>query len=311
MNDLLDVVIVTYNSGDVLPGLLDSLAEALVGMEGAQVIVADNASADDSASIARQHRIGATVIEVGYNSGYSAGINAAVANCGRHAPMLLLNADIRLSADCVRQLLSELKRTGAGVVAPKVLHEDGSLNHTLRREPSLLTAWSEALLGGNIAGRIGLGEMVRDDRAYANSHSIDLASGAILMISADARRAVGRWDERYFLYSEEVDYQRRVREAGFAIHFAEGAVCVHLGGESNVNPRLFTILTANRVRYFRQYHGPAATLGLRLAIATWAMIRAPFGPTYRAALRACWMKPGDLARLIPSPRAAAALLNQA
>ncbi|RYE55092.1 MAG: glycosyltransferase, partial [Hyphomicrobiales bacterium] len=73
----LDVVIVTFNSAAVLGGLLDTLWIALADLPNARVIVADNDSRDDSAGIARDHAIGASVVSVGYNAGYSAGINAA------------------------------------------------------------------------------------------------------------------------------------------------------------------------------------------------------------------------------------------
>jgi GT2 family glycosyltransferase len=306
----LDVVIVTFNSAAVLGGLLDTLWIALADLPNARVIVADNDSRDDSAGIARDHAIGASVVSVGYNAGYSAGINAAVAAFGRSGPLLLLNADIRLRPDCISRMLAELARPEVGVVVPKTLHDDGTLSYSIRREPSLLTAWSEALVGGGLAGRLGLGEISRRAEDYAQNRAIIAASGAIMLVSSSARAGVGPWDERYFLYSEEVDYQRRARDAGFEIRLAANAVCTHVGGESNSNATLFALLTANRMRYFRRYHGSFATLLFRLAVTTGAGLRFMFGPTHRAAFKAAWMTTAEVARLVPSPRAAAALLKE-
>jgi N-acetylglucosaminyl-diphospho-decaprenol L-rhamnosyltransferase len=306
----LDVVIVTFNSGDVLTGLLDSLQVALDGVTNARVIIADNDSHDDSVAIATRHPIGAHIVEVGYNAGYAAGINAATASHGRDCALLLLNADIRLQPDCVTNMLAELDGHDVGVVVPRTLHEDGTLSFSIRREPSLLTAWSDALLGGTLSGKFGLGEISYSPADYHRKHDIVAASGAILLVSRAARLAVGGWDERYFLYSEEIDYQRRVRDAGFAIRFVASAVCTHIGGESNVNPRLFALLTANRLRYFRRYHGRLETLLFRLALTVGAGLRLALGPAHRAALKATWISNAGLARLVPSARAAAALMKE-
>jgi N-acetylglucosaminyl-diphospho-decaprenol L-rhamnosyltransferase len=306
----LDIVIVTFNSAEVLGGLLDSLATALEHVPNAQVFVADNDSKDASLRIASGHPVVTSVLEVGYNAGYSAGINAAVHKFGRGGALLLLNADIRLEPDCIEKMLAELDDPRAGIVVPRMLHEDGTLSHSIRREPSLVTAWSEAVIGGNLAGSLGVGEVLRKPEDYTQSRNIEAATGAILLVSAAARKAVGDWDERYFLYSEEVDYQRRVRQAGFDIRYAPDALCTHIGGESNENPTLFSLLTANRVRYYRRYHSAGETLLFRLAVTVGAGLRYVLGPTHRAELRAAWMPTTELARLIPSQRAALALLKE-
>lgn len=293
---MLDVVVVTYNSAAVLKDLLDSLQVALAPISSVRVIVADNASSDSSAAIARHHPIGAFVVPVGYNAGYSAGINIAVSRFGRNCALLLLNADIRLHPDCITAMLAALQGPRVGVVVPRTLHDDGTLSHSIRREPSLLTAWSEALLGGRLAGLLGLGEIVMDKTAYETNQDIALASGAILMVSAAARERIGDWDERYFLYSEEVDYQRRAREAGFTIRLVTDAVCAHIGGESNSDPGLFSLLTTNRARYYRRYHGPVATAFFRLAILVGEGIRFALGPTHRAAFIAALTQGEERAR---------------
>lgn len=309
LEDQLDVLIVTYNSAEVLSGLLDTLAVALNQLPGARVIVADNASSDASVEIARCHPIAALTVSVGYNAGYSAGINAGLAEFGRCGPLLLLNADIRLRPDCITRLLAELSRPDVGMAVPKTFHEDGTLSYSVRREPSLLTAWSETLLGGKTAGLLGLGEINCRAKDYASNRSVIAASGAIMMVSGEARATVGLWDERYFLYSEELDYQRKVRRAGFEIRFAANALCTHVGGESNSNAKLFALLTANRLRYYRRYHGKLASFLFRVAVATGAGLRFMLGPTHRAAFKAAWMTTAEVARLVPSKRAAAALLR--
>lgn len=283
---LIAAVIVTYNSAAVLPGLLDSLAVGFEGVARHRTIVVDNDSRDDSADLALAHPIGAKVIRMGRNAGYAAAINAAAAELGPDADLLILNPDIRLLPACVRRLRECLSDPSVGVVAPRILDEYGSVANSLRREPSLLTAWSDALLGTRLASRIGAGEIVGDPALYRDGGNVDWATGAILAIPAATRREVGEWDETFFLYSEEVDYIQRVRAAGLSILYAPQAQAVHIGGEYHDNVFLSALMTSNRIRYFRRHHGPVATALFRLSIIVGETMRAALGPGHRAALRA-------------------------
>ncbi|MBP1887291.1 glycosyltransferase family 2 protein [Sinorhizobium mexicanum] len=282
----LAVVIVTYNSASVLPGLLDSLPAGLEGIANYQVIVVDNASRDGSADLAIAHPIGAKIIRMGRNAGYAAGINAATATVAPCADLLVLNPDVRLRPGAARQLVDRLAEASVGVVAPQILGEDGKICRSLRREPSAITAWSDALIGTKLAARIGLGEIVADPLLYQQGGRIEWATGAILAISARARRIVGDWDESFFLYSEEVDYMERVRRSALSVVYDTNARAVHIGGAYHCSPHLSALMTANRVRYYRRHHGPIATILFRLAIIVGESMRVVLGPGHRAALRA-------------------------
>ena len=279
-------MIVTYNSADVLPGLLDSLPDGLEGIEDYEIIVVDNDSSDNSVELALAHPTGPRVIRMGRNAGYAAGINAATATISPSADVLVLNPDIRLFPGAARCMRERLAETSVGVVVPQILGEDGKTYHSLRREPSVVTAWSDAVLGFTLARRIGLGEIVDDGEIYRRGGTVEWATGAILLVGAATRQAVGDWDESFFLYSEEVDYLRRVRRCGYCVAYEAQARAVHIGGESGVNPRLSALLTANRIKYFRRYNGRAASFAFRLGVVVGEALRAGFGPAHRAALRA-------------------------
>ncbi|MCA1406698.1 glycosyltransferase family 2 protein [Ensifer sp. IC3342] len=282
----LAVVIVTYNSASVLPGLLDSLPAGLEGIANYQVIVVDNASRDGSADLALAHPIGARVIRMGRNAGYAAGINAATATVAPYADLLVLNPDVRLHPGAARHLVDRLTEASVGVVVPQILGEDGKVCRSLRREPSAITAWSDALIGTKLAALIGIGEIVADPILYAQGGRIEWATGAVLAISARARLIVGDWDESFFLYSEEVDYMERVRRSALSVVYDTNARAVHIGGAYQRNPYLSALMTSNRVRYYRRHHGPIATMLFRLAIIVGESMRVVLGPGHRAALRA-------------------------
>jgi len=129
--------------------------------------------------------------------------------------------------------------------------------------------------------------MIGDPAIYGRGGLIEWATGAILAVAARARGAVGDWDESFFLYMEEVDYLRRVRECGLSVAYVPQAQAVHIGGEYSENPRLSALLAANRIRYHRRYHGPLSTAVFRLSIILGEGMRAVRGsPGHRAAVRA-------------------------
>lgn len=282
--DGLAVIIVTYNSAEALPALLDSLTDGLRGIERFQIIVADNNSQDGSADLAAAHPIRARVIRMGWNAGYAAAINAAAATVRQEVSLLVLNPDLRLYPDAAKPLFEHLASPGVGVVVPINYKEDGSVDPTLRREPSVLSAWAEAVLGGTLAARIGWGEVVDLSPIYDRCGAAEWATGSALLISAQARKLVGEWDESFFLYSEEVDYQRRVREAGLSIVFEPRAKVMHASGGSGSSPRLFALMTANRIRYYHRHHGRLKSAIFASGIAFGQMLRCWRGSTHRAGL---------------------------
>ena len=278
----LSVITVTYNSAQVLPGFLDSLAAGLEGIEVFEVVVVDNLSVDNSVDIAFAHPIRPRVIRMGRNAGYAAGINAAAATVRKDANLLILNPDVRLLPGAARMLVERLADPSVGVAVPKILAEDGTIAWSLRREPSIVTAWTDAILGGALAGRIGTGEIVSDPARYDKDELIEWAEGSVLAVAARARRLVGDWDKSFFLYSEETDYMRRVRAAGQSIAYVSQAQAVHIGGDYQ-NPCLSALLARNRIRYYRRHHGPLSTAIFRLSIIVGEGIRAGGGPAHRAA----------------------------
>ncbi|WP_028745657.1 glycosyltransferase family 2 protein [Rhizobium mesoamericanum] len=282
----LAVITVTYNSADVLPNLLSSLEEGLVGVSRFEVIVVDNNSRDDSVAIAKAHPIGARVIPTGRNGGYSAGINAGAAIVPTDWNILILNPDLQLIPGAAVTMSNRLRDPKVGVVVPQILNPDGSLSLSLRREPSLMTAWSEALLGGLISSRLGTGEIIGDLKRYESPTQVDWATGAILMVSAHARQVVGDWDERFFLYSEEVDYMRRVRMQGLAVAYEPQAKAMHIGGDTKASPFLFAVQTTSRLRDFNARSGPVRRMLFRAGVATGEAIRSFRDQSHRAALKA-------------------------
>ncbi|MDP8931591.1 MAG: glycosyltransferase family 2 protein, partial [Actinomycetota bacterium] len=189
------LVVVTYNSAQLLRAFFDALASALADVDSYEVVVADNASWDETLELVSELAPAATVVRLGRNAGYAAGINAAVARAVKGArAVLVCNPDVRLHPGSVRRLLDALASPAGtapeavspevGIVVPRLVEADGTLALSLRREPKVLRALGEALLGGRRAGRFAaLGEVVCDPRCYQRPGSADWASGAVMLVS--------------------------------------------------------------------------------------------------------------------------------
>jgi N-acetylglucosaminyl-diphospho-decaprenol L-rhamnosyltransferase len=284
------VVIVTYNSAGVLGGCLDSLADGARGVELVDVVVADNASKDDSVAIAERAGPPVRVVQVGRNAGYAAAINAGVAALDLDAldGVYVLNPDCRLRPGSIAPLVRCLEEPGRGIAVPYMVNPDGSLQPSLRRHPTVGRALVEAVIGGRLAGRLWrLGELVTDPRDYARPGAYAWATGAAMLIAPRVLRAVGPWDESFLLYSEETDFCLRAADQGFVTWYEPASVIEHIGGDSGVNPTLAALLVVNKVRLYRRRHGPLAGFAYYLAVLGGEAVRALAGRrTSRASVTA-------------------------
>jgi GT2 family glycosyltransferase len=279
-------VIVTHNSAAVLEGCLLSLTNGFQGVHLAEIVVADNASADDSATIAVSvSGLPLRVVQLGVNAGYAAGINAAVRELDTAAidAVLVLNPDTRLRPGSVALLADALDTPGRGIVVPRLVNPDGTLQPSLHRQPTVTRALTEALIGGHRAG--GLGELITDPEPYRRPGPAVWATGAAMLISTTTMREIGPWEESFLLYSEEVEFALRAADHGWVLWYEPDAVVEHIGGESSTNPMLAALLAVNRVRLFRARRGPLAGTAYFVAVTTGQLIRAIAGRrTARAAV---------------------------
>jgi GT2 family glycosyltransferase len=269
---------------------------------GAQLIIADNASADDTVAVARRLAPDCRVVQTGRNAGYAAAFNAGLAEAGGYDAALILNPDIRLGAGCVATLYRALG-DGVGIAVPRIRSEDGAVARSQRREPTIRRALGEAVLGQR-AGRFdGWGEMVLDDAAYTVAGSPDWATGAVMLMSAECLSRCGPWDESFFLYSEETEFALRARDRGLRTRFVPEAQVVHLGGESRVSPRLWSLLQVNRVRLYRRRHTAAATALFWSAVTLREASRALLGQARSRSATAALLRPSRVdSASAPPPR---------
>jgi N-acetylglucosaminyl-diphospho-decaprenol L-rhamnosyltransferase len=254
------IVIVTYNSAPVITDLLDSLPGAL-GSIRAQVVVVDNGSADETTEIVAARSD--CVLVRSTNLGYSAGINNGVRAAAHTDTILILNPDVVMGPDSVAPLMAALADPTVGISTPQMRDPDGSLQHSLRREPTILRT-----LGLSRLGSARFSENIDDDAAYSRPQRVDWAAGAVLMFTRRCYDAVGGWDESYFLYSEETDFCLTARDHGLATAYVPDAWAVHIGAQSSQrSDKTHAMQVINRVRCYRRRH-TAASSAIFMALTT-------------------------------------------
>jgi GT2 family glycosyltransferase len=286
-------VIVTHNSADVLAGCLAALLEGARGVELSHVIVVDNASIDESLRIAKEARPPVEIVRLDRNAGYAAGLNAGVDVLTGREPdaVLVLNPDCRLRSGTLKVMADALSVAPRGVVAPRLLNLDGTLQPTLRRPPSVGGALAEALIGGRLADRIGLGELVFDSASHHRAGPTAWATGAALLISWHVLDQVGPWNESFLLYSEETEFIFRAADNGWTTWYEPTAVVDHKGGESETNPGLAALLIVNKVKFYRSRHGRGASTAYWLAVLLGESLRAAVGQRTAQASVAALLRP--------------------
>ncbi len=251
----LSVVIVSWNTRDLLMACLDALAAPDGAPPGSEVIVVDNASTDDSVAHVRARFPQATVIESVTNSGFAAATNAGLARArGEH--LLLLNSDTEVQPGALAAMDDYLRRHArVGIVGADVRNPDGSPQPCAGAAPSL---HSEVASIFGIDRKVrALASLRRTPPTAGTFEPHDWVLGAAMMVRRAVYETVGPLDTGYFFFSEEVDWCTRARRHGWQIGTLVGALILHHGGGStrHTADRMRTALFQSKIRYLAAHHG--------------------------------------------------------
>lgn len=244
------VVVVTWNSAEVIGGCLRSLA-AHPPPDPWEVVVVDNGSRDATLEVVAGAAVGARVIANGRNRGLAAANNQGIrASTGTH--LLICNPDVRFTAGAAAAMAGVLDRhPRAAWVVPRLRGEDGGLQTSAGDLPTL----AQALLGRQVAGRRARGSpsgLWWDGWPHDAERVIGRGHEAAYLMRRDAVDQVGLQDERYRLDWEGFDWTARLRDAGWEVWLCPDAEVVHLGGDSIRQVPLRWLVSQHRgmYRYF-------------------------------------------------------------
>src|SRR5688572_2018457 len=206
----ISIIIVSYNSANHLPELLTSIKKSKDGLKK-EVIIVDNASADNSVNIAKSHPLKPKVVASKNNQGFSKGVNQGL-NKASGEYIFLLNPDTRVVGNCIRTLYDfAVKSSPLGAVVPKLLDINGKQQPSVYKFP---TIWN-AIKKDFFFSKKSFGKYLPENKLQ----KVEVAVMAAFMMPRSTIKKVGGLDERFFLYYEDVEFCRRLKKFGLPIYY--------------------------------------------------------------------------------------------
>ncbi len=224
-------VVVNYESGPLLLACVESLlADTSAGRP--EIVVVDNGSRDGSVDTLRRRLPAVEVIDPGENLGYARAANRGIART-RAAVVAVCNPDLVVEPGTAAAMLARFDaEADLAAAGPVIRNPDGSQYPSARTEPSPFDAAGHALFG-RVRPRNRFTRRYRQlDVDPGVARDVDWLSGAMLFLRRAAIDSVGGWDERYFMYVEDVDLGWRLRRLGWRVAYEPGGAAVHVQGAS-------------------------------------------------------------------------------
>ena len=263
----LSIIIVNWNTRELLRDCLASLPAATAGL-AVETLVVDNASADDSAAMVATDFPAVRLLESGGNLGFSRGNNLALPHATGHA-VLLLNPDTVCPPASLTRLYRFLNgKENVGAVGPRLV--DGNARPTISGGyfPRARFHWLGLLdpkrlfFQGSLAERI-----VFVPQRSETSHTVEYIMGACFMMPRAALESIGPLDEQFFMYFEETDWCWRARQQGLDVWYCAETEITHLEGQAAEQASLFSLKQFQKSYrlFIRKNYGPRQVAAFRLA----------------------------------------------
>ena len=289
MHDLAIITVSTNEAQWIRPCL--STVFTHIGDISADVVVVDNDSTDGTADLVATDFPDARVVW-SRNHGFSHANNRGLMTCQARY-VLFLNPDTEILdgtfADLVRMMDA---RPTVGLIGVRQTTPSGRLDVTIRRFPNALRALGDALSAERLPRRPHwLGEREIDPGAYEREFDCDWTTGSFMLVRREAIESAGYLDERYFMYSDETDFCRRIKLAGWEIRHVPQMTILHHDGKAGVKPSIDSLDAHSRIKYARKFFSPvhlAAYFGavmLKLLLRSGYSGRGEIGRLKRAANR--------------------------
>jgi N-acetylglucosaminyl-diphospho-decaprenol L-rhamnosyltransferase len=261
----LSIIIVSWNVRDLLAACLRSI-DANAGELKLETIVVDSASSDDSVAMMKRDFPHVMVLaqpeNVGYTRGNNIGLQAAK---GRY--LLLLNPDTEIIGDALTQMVTYLDaHPEVGIVGPHTLNTDSSYQSTRRRFPTVPLAFFESTWLQPYAPKTLLDRFYVNDASEDATLEVDWVQGSALLARREIYDQIGGLDERYVMFSEELDWCKRAKQRGWRVVYLGSAYITHHGGKSTeqASARKHIYFQESKLRYFRKHHGALIAVVLRV-----------------------------------------------
>jgi GT2 family glycosyltransferase len=268
-------IVVGFNSARDLPACLEALeAQRDVDLE---IHVVDNASTDGSVELVRSRFPRVRLLRNDRNAGFAGANNQILEHVD--APFYaLVNPDAVLPPGAIAACLAQFARDGtAGIVGSRLVNPDGSLQRSCFGFLGLANLLGETLAIHRIAPALRpLTSFYMPWFRHDRIADVDWIQGAFLVVRGEVVRAVGAFDPDFFMYGEEMEWCRRIRDAGWRVVFLPEPPVVHAGGTSSapIAGPMFVENLKGRLRYLRKHRGPGTVATARILMAISVIARA-------------------------------------
>jgi N-acetylglucosaminyl-diphospho-decaprenol L-rhamnosyltransferase len=272
---MLAIIIVSWNVRELLSRCIESVHASLAGSGiDYTIVVVDNASSDGSAEMVRSAHPEVRLVETGANLGFAGGNNLGmrVVLGGPHPPgyLFILNPDTEIVGDAIPRLVRFLEQTpDVAVAGPQLRYPDGSVQSSRRRLPSPgVFLFESTPLEWRWPQNPWARRYRMADRPDDQIQDVGWLVGAALLVRRETIERAGLFDARFALYSEELEWQRRLRSAGRIVYLPDAEIIHHEGQSSGQVPaRRLVLFHQSRLRYVEMAHGKRLAALVRLCVA--------------------------------------------
>jgi GT2 family glycosyltransferase len=265
---ILSVIIVSWNTCKLTLDCVQSLLRSRAALS-TEIIVVDNASADNTVAQLREHCPYVKLIENKQNLGFAKGNNLGLQICsGKY--VALINSDVVVPDGCLEKMLVYMdENPKIGMLGPRMILRDGSIGKSVYASP---TVWNW------FCNAVGLSRLFKGSRAFANfeldnfdyrtTQDVDMLTGWFWLVRSSALQQVGPLDDQFFMYGEDIDWPKRFRKSGWRVtYYADAEAIHHCGASSDRAPtRFYVEMNRANLQYFRKHHGFLGVIGFWLAM---------------------------------------------
>jgi GT2 family glycosyltransferase len=252
-----DIAIITVSTNEAhwLPPCLGTVFDHMGDVQ-ADVVVVDNESSDGTADVVAAEFPAARVVP-SRNHGFSHANNRALMTCDARY-VLFLNPDTEIVQGTFEELVRAMdERPTVGLIGVRQLNGEGRLHPTIRRFPNAVRAFGDAFAAERLPRRPHwLGERELDPASYEQEVSCDWTSGSFMLVRREAIESAGFLDERFFMYSDETDFCRRIKTAGWEVRHLPAMTIIHHEGKAGVKPGIESLNAYTRIVYARKHFSP-------------------------------------------------------
>ena len=271
----ISIVIVTWNSKEIVRECLQSLERHAAGLD-VETTVVDNTSSDGTPELMVQRFPMVRLVRNPVNAGFARANNIGLRlSTGKY--LCLINSDVVLSDDCLERMMRHMDANpDIGVLSPRMRLKDGSIGASCMRFPSVWNWFCRALALDSVFSRWRLfGGYLMTDFRYDREADIEVITCWFWMVRREALDSVGLLDEQFFMYGEDIDWSKRFHDAGWRVVFYPDAEAFHYCGGSSTNApvRFYVEMNRANMQYFRRHHNNLAVAGFWVATILHSIVR--------------------------------------